>query len=655
MVEFEFRSLYVVAVGNINGENDPQYSYDPDESDTSDNEYDDTDGRRYGRQRMHWLRKEVLLGDFEQITYDTGSFLNDNFKTPVTSYHCSILNALDLQTGATTNADAQLESLQDTLGAIDGDNQFFCTHLEPLKLHSASLGVVDPNSDYTVGDGTDGKKPPRLFETTAANNLGGENGDQAVWAASTTQLVVNERHYKYRREAFLFEDAYNMRLPEGMDLAAANNTSSGINPDLFKDWYNITNAEIQREIAISSQFQQQMKNINMYFGPEGRQGRGKRLGQDILSSLNLFIKKFFLLDANNKITMSVVNSAGVQLRVVPVSVDLPTVTSISKNVEITAPLVATALARNTSYRVSHEAVSVYLLDVDLKHDVDPFNSEMDRFIDIKIEDTRLELIEVLDDLNLGAESHKIIFKQVDQNQVFAAEIVGWNKKIVVADKSRVAGNILVCRIDKASLGKADYTVVVSGGNSIFTQRFPLEPNGGSASDGTNKPIEDVSFYIQSAPESVIGQIQYQGIQTVTAQAGVPFRLGQGDYVKSKIPNADSCQYFSSLALVSSNGFLFRPTYVSGFEEPVMLELPIPNPFSISCDKNYDPSGVSLTATGDLYYATSQPRMHQMNTNIPLRSGEISVQLVSRDGSQTIPCELAPRGKLEMKILFVKKA
>ena len=633
---------------------------------------------RYGRLRMNWMRREVRLTKWMKQVYERKDFSKELLDSYADSFQAFITHdddavggfmADEIPDAGYPNAAEELEKLQEAIGPVDGENQMFGVFVEPILMHTQSLGVVK-TGEIT---GADNMKPETIttaynattYDTSIVGTINGTGAGGVKNQAAITANKVNSLHHIYQRKQLLFEDSYSLRLPEGLNTTAGGTqTDAGVDPGLMKSNQTQQNRDINAEVCIASQFLPQIKNIARYYGPNGKMARGKRLGRDIFNSLNRLIDRAFVV-ADKKIELPV----SIGYRAAAVSIDVPAEQDVSKNTLITQDLVDTAVRRSALYMIENTRIAVYCINTGLAAvEIDKISGQQDRYIDFEIrltddagQPTNVQLREVLDNLSLGKESHQIVFRQTSQSQNFTAEIIAWNSRSFSVNASgHTSGanqGVLVCQIDQNALGNIDSFKPYEGGDTIFTQRFPVanHEHSNTTATGISVPVDDVVFSIRSQPESVVGQLQLQGITQVDLKPAIKFKLAQGDYVKSSRPNADSLQYFSSLALVSSNGFLFQPTYVSGYEENVMLELPIPNPFSIGCDESYNPSGISLSAMGDLYYSSSDPRMHDMKTSIPLRSGKISVQLHSRDSAETIPCLLAPRGKLEMKILFVKKA
>ena len=114
-------------------------------------------------------------------------------------------------------------------------------------------------------------------------------------------------------------------------------------------------------------------------------------------------------------------------------------------------------------------------------------------------------------------------------------------------------------------------------------------------------------------------------------------------------------YFSSLNIVSDSGILFRPTYTgTRGGTSVLLNLPIDNPYSVSASEDFKVNGVSLTPRGDVYYSTTQPRLHAMQTTIPLRHARLFMEIQPRDSLTPVRAQLAPKGQFEIMLGFWKK-
>jgi hypothetical protein len=188
----------------------------------------------------------------------------------------------------------------------------------------------------------------------------------------------------------------------------------------------------------------------------------------------------------------------------------------------------------------------------------------------------------------------------------------------------------------------------------FNARFPSEAIKHDTRPNARNPLKNVEFRIRHGNQSVVGQIERQGITQMTAKANTEFRLCAGDYLKSARPNLDSMSYYSSLSITCNSGILFRSTYAQGYSQSVLLNLPIDNPYSVSSTADFEVNGVSLSPRGDIYYASSDPRLHQMQTNIPLRHATLHLEIQPRDSGESIKATLAPRGQFEILLGFWKK-
>jgi hypothetical protein len=87
---------------------------------------------------------------------------------------------------------------------------------------------------------------------------------------------------------------------------------------------------------------------------------------------------------------------------------------------------------------------------------------------------------------------------------------------------------------------------------------------------------------------------------------------------------------------------------------VLLNLPIENPFSVSASDDFQMKGVSLSPRGDIYYSSTEPRLHQMQTNIPLRHARLFLEIQPRDSLNPVPATLAPKGQFEILLGFWKR-
>jgi len=188
----------------------------------------------------------------------------------------------------------------------------------------------------------------------------------------------------------------------------------------------------------------------------------------------------------------------------------------------------------------------------------------------------------------------------------------------------------------------------------FCVNFATTPVSHGNRPGARCAINTVQYRIRNEPLGIIGQIEKQGLTQTTANSTNEFRLCAGDYVRSARPNLDSMSYFSSLSITCNSGILFKPTVVPGFSRNVLLNLPIENPFSVSASDDFQMKGVSLSPRGDIYYSSTEPRLHQMQTNIPLRHARLFLEIQPRDSLNPVPATLAPKGQFEILLGFWKR-
>ncbi len=190
----------------------------------------------------------------------------------------------------------------------------------------------------------------------------------------------------------------------------------------------------------------------------------------------------------------------------------------------------------------------------------------------------------------------------------------------------------------------------------FITDFPTITTG-----NVDRAKDAVEFYFRGHESSVRGQIFDEGLKyekpTIVENnvvKSVSFRMRTGDYLKSSRPCADSISAWTSCALTSSDGLIFKPQQDMGFEAPVLLSVSIDNPYALSCDKNFSVGGLSIVPRGDTYWSSgNRPLMHQLTVGASLRSLSIKLELLARDGTENITAELAPRGRFEVLLLFTK--
>ena len=133
----------------------------------------------------------------------------------------------------------------------------------------------------------------------------------------------------------------------------------------------------------------------------------------------------------------------------------------------------------------------------------------------------------------------------------------------------------------------------------------------------------------------------------------PVRLIDDDYIQSSQPNISSLAKYSSIALTSNDGFLFKHTYFKAFTQPILLAVPVRNDYVMVTDTSMEAENVHLRPAGDIHWSTTNYKFHQMKTNVPLRTGSIALEIASRDGQTTKIADLGHRGMLQVGLLFVK--
>ncbi len=167
------------------------------------------------------------------------------------------------------------------------------------------------------------------------------------------------------------------------------------------------------------------------------------------------------------------------------------------------------------------------------------------------------------------------------------------------------------------------------------------------------PASPIEFYLRGGGDTVQGQIYDQALQYAKLGPSQTIRFCQGDYARSLRPNSDTMAYFSSLALTSSDGFLFVPENNSDFQSPVLLSVGLPEQYSLGLNDSFEVTSVGITPRGDTYWSTNTPLLHRLTTNLGLRNASIQLRLQPRDGSADVLCEIAPRGSFQIKLAFYK--
>lgn len=174
--------------------------------------------------------------------------------------------------------------------------------------------------------------------------------------------------------------------------------------------------------------------------------------------------------------------------------------------------------------------------------------------------------------------------------------------------------------------------------------------------GADTMVDHQQFWFQIQEIGQKGDTaQRQNIQHHIARPNVPIKLFPGDRIRSTHPCVDQLQEFSQLAVVSNSGFLFRPEINQGFTAPVMLSVPLNLQLSTSLGPQMTVQGVNVTPAADVYYtARGAPEMHPLMSNLPLREGQLEIQLESRDGTKRELAMLKPRGRFDCRLFFMRK-
>jgi len=235
------------------------------------------------------------------------------------------------------------------------------------------------------------------------------------------------------------------------------------------------------------------------------------------------------------------------------------------------------------------------------------------------------------------------FQQVGHDKWYSAEILNWNRRILETNGDKTDTFLLTMYMKG---GKTELT--------SFTTDFKTTVLHDGNRPGARQPEFAVRYVFAHSVETIAGQLEIQAVKESKVVGGVPFKLFAGDYVRSVRPNLDSMSYFSSLSVTADSGILFKGTAIPNSSRPVLLNLPVENPFSVSSDASFKVNGVSLTPKGDIYYSTSEPRLHQMTTNIPLRHARLFLEMQPRDSEIPVRCKLAPRGQFEIMLGFWKR-
>lgn len=237
---------------------------------------------------------------------------------------------------------------------------------------------------------------------------------------------------------------------------------------------------------------------------------------------------------------------------------------------------------------------------------------------------------------------------------FEADVLHWRRNVQttnIGDGERAIArhNVLTCWM---KLSDADLAA------GPFALEQPAAGSGQTTMHGkfTNcaRPTTNMFLQIEETGDTAAALIRKQGLTYSKVVPDAPLRLFPGDSIVSSFPNVDSLSEFSQVAVTSSEGFLFRGEKNMGFNRPVLVSVPIPLPLNTSFDSKMRLSGASTTPMSDIYYSSrNTPQMHQLETNLPLRSGTLEVVLESRDGTRRVPAMLKPRGRFDCKLFFMR--
>ena len=308
-----------------------------------------------------------------------------------------------------------------------------------------------------------------------------------------------------------------------------------------------------------------------------------------------------------------------------------------------------------------EEAAHHFLSLDLTHAAAGADTQAFGVTDTTGQDRLNQLLDFLKAQDLNTQNYKLYVRSyIPGITVSQAHSRQWMESDIIS----VDGNRLFCSIsgaytdpsnsDEAKTTRHRQNMELFQPSEWFLRPYPTHVDL-APQYFTNGHVP-VEFFVRGGPKTVMGQIYAEGLETCKVQPNTPFRLLQSDYVNANYVNIDNMAKFSSIALTSSQGFLFEQEWASGFKSPVLISLDLPHEFGISGNPNFDITGVSMTPTGNVFYsAEGKPRMHNMVSHSALRNGSMRIELAPRDGGAPVVARLPPKGRMDVTLLLVRKS
>ena len=131
------------------------------------------------------------------------------------------------------------------------------------------------------------------------------------------------------------------------------------------------------------------------------------------------------------------------------------------------------------------------------------------------------------------------------------------------------------------------------------------------------------------------------------------RLMAGDYLKSQIPCTDLLQYYKSVTLSALYGISYKTEATNQkIDTPALISFELQHDFSVGMGKDFSVNSCSASPSGDVYYNSSNPSLHQCVGSAPIYSAAFQLTLIPRDPNQpSIVPELPPGGSFELRLGF----
>ena len=562
------------------------------------------------------------------------------------------------------NRTVKMQSLENRIGVRAETKEFLFEYVEPLThADSTDKFLSDPRVAHAVGyqNLLDFQAANPVFASEVSDELDQKTDEHVDHAAGQVpvQTVGNvtdfePNDYVYDVRARLFERAYSVRraLPVDMDenLTRLNLFDGNNNPthiavsdqinsldriryaEVHHDAYIRTRAALQREVIIENQLNDQISHIARYYeeiAPLFAQEFGGKIQNSVYQ---LWTSVFHTTTVGG-----VLQTTG--------GVEVPLTSPVGGMQPITQELLAEANAFQREYVIAAPEMRCYL----------NVNDVETGYVELHVLDAAVA--NALRQIDFGNKHVNVAIRQTGATRELKGRVLKFGKRFVVLDDTNQthtfeSTDCLLVELNGADAARLD---VNDASFPTVVQQRNYSSGGSNVTMNIIEPTRDVLFKIDWSDDSIQGQLENQGIKHLRIKPEVPFRMCAGDKVKSLVPNSDSLQKYTSMGLVSTDGFLFKSTHFEGFKAPLLVEVPILNDIRVSASREFKTEGLSYSNTGDVYYtANGQYALHQLMTNIPLRTGSIRLQLSTRDGTETKDCELAFRGVFEVKLILIRK-